>query len=285
MVQVLLPPGARLFGLHVREVTARGGSTVTAAVCEVNPNVAVTVAACELVVVNAVPVKLAVFAPLLTLTDAGTDRAALLLTSPTVTALGAATLKVTVHKVVEPETTVEGEQVTEDSVGIVGTEITPPFPVTNEPLPDASEPRELLIVSDVPPVVVAIVTEMFAITPSAIVVAFNPLSTQVNDPERARHVTVLPAAVAAVPGVAEIATTSAAGYVSVHCRPVNRLPPPDNVKGSESVPPITVEPDERASDGDWPNAAGHRPKLSAIARQTTKSNRDPIGTIGVLRMS
>jgi len=84
-VQVLAPPELKLVGLHCKETKASGGSSVREAVCELVPSVAVITAVCVLLIVPAVALKVALVAPLATVTDDGSVR--LVLLSLTVTAV------------------------------------------------------------------------------------------------------------------------------------------------------------------------------------------------------
>jgi len=89
-VQVLAPPELKLVGLHAKEARASGGSSVTEAVCELLPKVAVTTAVCVLLIVLAVAVKVVLVAPLATVTDEGTVRLAALSLTVTAVLAGAA---------------------------------------------------------------------------------------------------------------------------------------------------------------------------------------------------
>ena len=87
---MLVPPDSTLEGLHPREITVIGGSTVTEAVCELVPKVAVTTTDWVVATVPAVAVKVALVAPAATVTDAGSVSAELLSVNETVVAETAA---------------------------------------------------------------------------------------------------------------------------------------------------------------------------------------------------
>ncbi|HUI58056.1 MAG TPA: hypothetical protein VLY04_23945 [Bryobacteraceae bacterium] len=97
-VQILEALGPRLVGLQASALIVTAATRLIVALCELLPNVAVTVADCEVVKVPVVALNVAEVAPAATVTDAGTVKAALLLDS--VTALppaGAAWFSVTVQ--------------------------------------------------------------------------------------------------------------------------------------------------------------------------------------------
>ena len=83
-VQVALPPGTRLAGLHVNTLTSTGATSETVAVCVLPFSVAVTVAVWLLAIVPAVAVKVAVVLPDPTAAEAGTVNATALLDTVTV---------------------------------------------------------------------------------------------------------------------------------------------------------------------------------------------------------
>ena len=87
---MLVAPAPRLVGLHNRDAKASGGSSVTEAVCELLPKVAVTVTVCTLLIVlPAFALKVAAVAPLVTTTENGTVRPALLSLIVTAVLVGA----------------------------------------------------------------------------------------------------------------------------------------------------------------------------------------------------
>ena len=88
-VQVLAPPKLRLVGLHCKETKASGGNSVREAVCELPFRLAVITAVCEVLMVPAVAVKVAVLAPLATVTEAGTVTFELLSLNVTLVLVGA----------------------------------------------------------------------------------------------------------------------------------------------------------------------------------------------------
>ncbi|HTQ56834.1 MAG TPA: hypothetical protein VMI94_20345 [Bryobacteraceae bacterium] len=88
-VQMLFAPELRLDGLHSTDDSAKGGSNVMEAVCELLPKVAVTMAVCVLPTVPAVTVNVDVVVPPATVTDCGTVRLVLLSLKVTSVVLGA----------------------------------------------------------------------------------------------------------------------------------------------------------------------------------------------------
>jgi hypothetical protein len=114
-VHVELPGAFTVAGLHVNPLNCTTGDTVTVAVLLTPLAVAVTVTVCALDTVAAVALKDPEAAPEATVTLAGTGNATLLLDRVTVSALVAAFVSVTVHVVLCPDVTVDGEQATVDS--------------------------------------------------------------------------------------------------------------------------------------------------------------------------
>jgi len=87
---VLALPELSVDGLHCKDANASGGSNVREAVLELLPKVAVTTAVCVLLIVPAVALKVALVAPLATVTDEGTVRLAALSLTVTAVLAGAA---------------------------------------------------------------------------------------------------------------------------------------------------------------------------------------------------
>jgi len=111
IMQAAVDPADRMAGLQLTPVTSVGATRVKLAVCEAPFKLAVTAALCVLVSVPAVAVKVAVVAPGVTVTDAGTLKAALLLaTATTLPPAGAAWLNVIVQVVEELAFTLAGLQ-------------------------------------------------------------------------------------------------------------------------------------------------------------------------------
>jgi hypothetical protein len=84
-VQVEVAPPLRLVGTHVIELRVTCDTREIAAVCEVPPRDAVTLAVWLVVLVPAVVVKVAVDVPAATVTEAGSVSDAMLLDSTTAT--------------------------------------------------------------------------------------------------------------------------------------------------------------------------------------------------------
>lgn len=96
-VHALVILDTRLDGPHTTEVTLSAGRTVTDAVWELLPNVAVTITGWELLTAPAVAVKVALAAPAGTVIDAGMVTEALLSLRETAVLTVVALLSVTVH--------------------------------------------------------------------------------------------------------------------------------------------------------------------------------------------
>ena len=77
-VHVLAAPEPKVVGLHCRDTNAKGGNSVSEAVCELLPNVAVITAVWEVATVAAVAENEALLAPLVTVAEAGSVRLELL---------------------------------------------------------------------------------------------------------------------------------------------------------------------------------------------------------------
>ena len=82
-MQVLEALGPKLVGLQASPVTVTGATRLIVALCELLPNVAFTVADCDVVKVPAVALNVAEVAPAATVTDDGTVNVVLLLVSVT----------------------------------------------------------------------------------------------------------------------------------------------------------------------------------------------------------
>jgi hypothetical protein len=116
-VQVVFDPDTMLAGLHDNVDTAGGGVTVTVAVAEPPPAVAVIVAVC-VVVVDPAPVNVVLVAAAGTVTEPDTVSAALLDDNATlVPPVGAALVSVTVHAVLDPDTMLAGLHDNVDTAG------------------------------------------------------------------------------------------------------------------------------------------------------------------------
>ena len=143
-VQVLAAPCPRLVGLQAMPETSAGASRLIVEVCELPPRVAVTVAVWLLdMLALAVAANVAVVAPELTVTDAGTVRRPLLLASVTIEPpAGAVWVRVVVHVEVPLPLRAAGVHVTEDTAG---TAMPPPAaPIEGIAAPFASTPIGLM---------------------------------------------------------------------------------------------------------------------------------------------
>jgi hypothetical protein len=103
-IQLLVPPGPRLVGLHERLETKTAFTRLIVAVCELAPSVAVMIAVSLFgIEPDAVALKVTVAEPDATVTEAGTDKSGLLLESVTLAPpAGAVCTSVIVHKVTPP---------------------------------------------------------------------------------------------------------------------------------------------------------------------------------------
>jgi hypothetical protein len=130
-VQVDDAPASSVAGPQVKVETNVGATRVKFAVCEDEPSEAVMVAGCVVVMAPAVALKVATVLLAVTVIEAGTVSAALLLESPTAKPpAGAGWLRVTVQVDAEPEFTLVGLQArTEISVGAIRLK----FAVCDEP--------------------------------------------------------------------------------------------------------------------------------------------------------
>jgi hypothetical protein len=182
---------------------------------------------------------------------------------------GAAALSVAMQFVEPGVVIVDGVHVTEVSVGDPLPEkpvIVPPVPVNDIPPPLASDAKVLLTPIDVLLTPEAIVTFTVAATPLAIVFAFMPVARQVYVPEPETQVSVLPAAVAAAPAVAEIDVTAEGEYVNAHCTPAGWLPAgAANVKLSVTAPFDPAVPEDRTKEPVCPNNGYADRKTSNIS--------------------
>lgn len=84
-----------------------------------------------------------------------------------------------------------------------------------------------------------------AATPAVIVVAFNPVSRHVNEPEAGPQYIDLPAAVAAEPAPAAMAKIWPEGYASVHSKPARGVPGADKERLRRTVPPELVVAEDK----------------------------------------
>jgi hypothetical protein len=164
--------------LHVKVESCGGGESVSDAVFEIPPKLAVTTAECVAVTALAFAVKPAVLEPAATLTDAGTVTAPSLLVRATDVAADALPLKVTVQDEVPGPVRDAGLQVIELRVGPGVAEITPAVPETATGLP----PAEAAPGFDTPTVVLLrladTVAEATATTPFWISFALTASATQ-----------------------------------------------------------------------------------------------------------
>jgi hypothetical protein len=197
----------------------------------------------------AVALKVAEVDPAGIVTDAATGSVLLLLDrDTTVPPTGAAWTSVTVQVVLAPAVKLVGAQTNEDKPGAQFVTVTvPDIAEIASPAPFAKAATGLLTVTGTAALLVAgaSVTVTVATTPLPIVVPVVPLATHVIEPLTELHVRVLPAAPRTVPAAVTTDLTSLGANPSVHCRPEGAVPLPLNESASETVPPSTVEPDER----------------------------------------
>jgi hypothetical protein len=130
----------------------------------------------------AVALKVAVVAPAVTVTEAGTVSEVLLLASVTIDPpFGAAVFRVAVQLAAEPEPKLAGLHIRDEMAGTATIAFV--TAETVRPSPIASTPTALVIVIAVVPAVGASVSVTVAATPEAIVVAFvGPASRHVTEP-------------------------------------------------------------------------------------------------------
>jgi hypothetical protein len=133
-------------------------------------------------VAAAVALKVAVVAPVATVTDAGRVSKALFLASVTLEPpAGAVVFKVNVQLATALGVRFPGLHVREEMVGTVMTALVPAE--TGNPLPVASTPTGLFIVIAVVTGLAASVNCTLAITPEDIVLVFDPVSRHVSKPD------------------------------------------------------------------------------------------------------
>jgi len=78
----------------------------------------------------------------------------------------------------------------------------------------------------------------------------------VYEPGLPAHERDLPAAAAAAPALAEMATMSDGEYANVHWMPAGSLPEGElSERFRDTVPPGAVAPDDSAKESDWQKAA------------------------------
>jgi hypothetical protein len=199
--QVDVPPPLRLVGTHVIELRVTWDIREIAEVCEAPPKDAVTLAVWLVVIVPAVAVKVAVDVPAATVTEAGTVIDVMLVDSATATPpLGAAWFNVTVQTEDAPALSETGLQAMPLTVTWEGTEMLPPleFMAIAAPPVDAATGLFTLI-RIVPDAVAESVALTIASVPFWIVVVLSPLTRQVTVPLPVAQLSVLEAAVAALP--------------------------------------------------------------------------------------
>jgi len=157
-VHVLTALCPRLVGLQVTPETSTGASRLIVALCELLPNVAVTLALWLLATeAAAVALKVAVVDPAATVTDVGTVSKVLLLASVTLDpAAGAPPLKVTVQLAAALGFRFVGLHIRGETVGTLTTALVPAETVS--PLPIASTPTGLVMVMAAVPAVGASVS-------------------------------------------------------------------------------------------------------------------------------
>jgi hypothetical protein len=227
-VQVLEPPAVRVEGAQASALTVIGVASPIEAVLLVPFIVAVIVAVPSLVKLPADALKLALVAPLPTVTEGGTVTTLLLLAS--VTEPPPVFERFTVQVPAAPAANVGGVQLSPTKVGacagVVGggaaggggaTEVTPELTVPPVPVKARGWPSKVAPCVFVTPIEAletppASVTVKVAMTPSAIAVELRPMTRHVYVPDDEAQEMVLPAA-------AVLAVTEAMfpdEYVRVH---------------------------------------------------------------------
>lgn len=118
-VQMPLAPDVSVVGLQVKAVGTSGASNETALLTELSFTLAVRMTVLEVVIVNALAVKVALVAPAGTVTEAGDVSNELLSISvTTVPPVGAALLSVTVQRLLAPDPSELGLQPRADGVTV-----------------------------------------------------------------------------------------------------------------------------------------------------------------------
>ena len=203
------------------------------------------------VTVPAVAEKLAVVAPAATVTEAGTAKAAPLLSErlTTVPPVEAGMETVTVQEVAAPEFRLLELHCSAETAG--STLIKPPAPETGTLVPSANAPIVLLIGRESRLLLLAgeRVAETTATTPLPMALAFMPVARQVTEPAAELQLSVLPAAVNAGPAAVLSEIMALGGYESVHSRPAGALVAALKERFSDREPPCTAEPEAKLKDG------------------------------------
>jgi hypothetical protein len=176
-------------------------------------------------------------------TDAGGVAAPLLLDTATmIPPVGAAPVRDTVQVLEAPPTTLAGLQLREDTLTPpVGpdTEIVPPVPTMDSPVPVGSTPKTLP--TEIAAVDTTLVKVMEATTPLEMIVEFIPVARHVYDPTLLIQESDFPAAVAADPATALTDPTAAVGKPMVHSSPAGSWPAGEETERlSVMVPPGAV---------------------------------------------
>jgi hypothetical protein len=208
----------------------------------------VTVTLAFAVTVVVLMLKVAVVALAATVTEAGTFNCALLSARVTeAPPAGAAEVSVTVHVLEAFAPKLAGLQTSELTPGRAPAVTTPPVAVTAVALPDGRDATALT--SPIAVVVALGATVIFktATVPFEMMVLFTPYATQVREPAAAAQLSDFPAAVAAGPGLAEIASTFPAGYIKVHSTAAGSFPAAEiSAKFSDADPSDAATPELNA---------------------------------------
>lgn len=191
----------------------------------------------------AVTLKSAVVAPPETVTVGGAEsRELLLLTATAAPPEGAAEVNVSVHPAVPRAFREVGVQETPE---IVGTVITAgPDGETVSPLAPGVTPSTLERDTEFVVAPADSVTWTVATTPAAIAFVFRPVIKQLYWPSPAAQMVFFPAAVAAGPGVAEIAAIWLEAYETENCRPAGAVPETESERLREALPPSVALADD-----------------------------------------
>lgn len=210
-MQLLDAFGPRFVGLHTSKDTV-GATRLTFVLAELLLYVAAIVALELLVTVVVVPLKVADVAPAATVTDAGTVSAESLLVNVTLAPpLGAAPLSVTVQVELIELLMLAGLQDRELTVGKAPPVTVPPVDERAMLVPEGDAATPPLIWIAVAVRSGAIVRFTTATVPFEMIAEFMADTRHLYVPLPGKQFSVLEALMEAVPGVAEIETTLAAG--------------------------------------------------------------------------
>lgn len=150
-----------------------------------------------------------------------------------------------------PEVKLVGEHAKEDNAGAQFVTVIAPEvadAVSADPFGNAASGLLTVMGTVAPLVALASVTVTVANAPLPIVESVVPIATQVTEPLAGLQVRALPALLSAAPAATATELTSPGVNANVHCDPAGALPLVLNDRLSDTVPPSTAVPDERARD-------------------------------------